>query len=382
MIHGTINAEPGTRNAETKGTTDFMKFQTNLQIAKTPNRQMILRGALMELSNFRMVDVNAEVSSPFASLGYKPDAWKMYVEFDICHSVPTKIGPVEAMNYVGYFPSTLAVSHASLMHQQFNLGHKLKAYSPKRTGAAVEGERGDVARDRIIGCIVATSFPQRAPNEGWISPANPKGAPAHIRALAVVFKLAEGVAQIMGAHLTSRVKQSVSIECITNLGNIGIMKPSTLEVFPLLDPPDDVLGAMSPPAADYLLPHVGKLNGEQLVVIYGMNGAPVSFRGVGMTPTPAERVAKIVSVAAEECELRAIAAAEVGGELVGQTVTFKSGRSGKVEKVHTEGEVRLRGSAWSMKATVEEPVLEIRLSREHGARSTEWVLRKASEAMA
>lgn len=336
-----------------------MKLKDLKDLKDGKDGKRVARG-LMELANFRCVDMggaaaSAEVSSPFAALGYKPDPWKMYVEFDICHSLPVKIGPVESFNYIGYFPDTLAASHASLLHQQFNLGHKLKAYSPKQVSGA---SRPEVARDRIIGCIVATAFPN-APAQGWISPKNPQGGTACIRALAVVFKLAEGVAQVMGAHLTSRQKQSVSIECITNLGNIGVLIPSKMEVCPLLEPTDGVLSAMTEPATDGLLPHIGKLNGEQLVVVYGM-GAPVSFRGVGMTPQPAEKPAKIVSVSAEQGggQLMAIAAEEVSGAVVGQSVRFTSGRVGKIEALHTKT-TRLPGASWSMPATAEDPVLEI-----------------------
>jgi len=331
--------------------------------------------ATVQLSDFREIDATAEERSPFATYGYKPDRWKMFVEFNICHSIPTLIGPVEAGNYIGYYPETLAASHESLRFQQFNLNHKLKAYSPKEKAP---GLRSDVARDRIIGCVVATYVPP-APSGGWLSPSNPKGATTHIRACAVVFKLAEGVAAVMGDHLTSRKTQSVSIECTTSIDNIGILVPSTGALCPILDPTDEVLSAMEEPTSDKLLPHVGKLNGEQLAVIYGLNGRPVSMRGVGMTPNPAERVAKIVNVSAEDgSDLIGIAAEAIDTAMVGQEVTFKSGRTGRVRQVHTSGRARLRGASWSMAASEEDPVLEIEIG---AGRDTARVLRRCSEIL-
>ena len=321
---------------------------------------MKLFAAPTEIRNLRMADFTAEAASPFAALGYKADAWKAYVTFDICQSLPAVAGPVQSGNYVGYFADTLAASHATLFHQQFNLRHAVKAYNgPARPGVAPV-----IPRDRIVGCVVATSFPKPA-MKGWMTPANPDGATGCITACAVIFKLAEGVPKVLGDHLASRQRQSVSIECITGLDNIGIWQASTRTLCPIDAPPDSFLEAIEYEDAQGIpysgLPHVGQVGGEQLAVVYGLAGKAVSMRGVGMTARPAEQTAKITGLSAEHAdgELFAMAAEQVPATLAGREVVFKTGRTGRIVAVTCAGEARLGGLR--MKATPEDPVLRLAL---------------------
>ena len=310
------------------------------------------------IENLAMADFTGE-ASPFAGLGFKADAWKAYVTFDICQSLPALAGPVQSGNWVGYFADTLAASHGSLLHQQFNLRHAVKAYN----GPVKAGQAPAIARDRIVGCVVATSFP-KAPRS-WMNAQNPDGATGCITACAVIFKLAEGVPKLLGDHLTSRQKQSVSIECITGLDNIGIWQASTRTLAPIDAPPDAFLPALAYEDAQGQpypgLPHVGQLNGEQHAVVYGLGGRAVSMRGVGMTANPAERTAKITALQAEraDCDRYALAAEEVPVALVGREVIFKTGRVGRIVAVTCEGEARLGGLR--MNATPEDPVLRLAL---------------------
>ena len=69
---------------------------------------------------------------------------------------------------------------------------------------------------------------------------DPDAAPC-IKALACVFKLAQGVNATLGDHLASRQKQSVSIETTTPHTNIGVLRPSTGELVPILEPTDEIL---------------------------------------------------------------------------------------------------------------------------------------------
>lgn len=318
-----------------------------------------------EIRNLRLLDVGveAEATSLVAQSGFKADPYRAYLEFEICHSLPEVAGPVQADNFIGYTADTLAISHQSLLHQQFNIRHLLKAYGT---------EENSVARDRIIGCVVATAYP-RTPMGGW-----PKGEAVPVRAAATIFKLAEGVGKLLGDHLTSRQKQSVSIETTTNFGNIGVHRPSTGESWPLLDLPANVAKSLSEYKGS-TMPHVGKLSNEQLVVLYGM-GEPINLRGVGMTAFPAERAAKILGVQAERRELEAstlftVSAQQQMGAMVGQTVKFKTGRVGCVVGVTVEGEARLLGTSLRMPGTVEDPALLIRFA------DRSQVLRRCSEVM-
>jgi hypothetical protein len=317
---------------------------------------LLSRELAMEVSNVRFHDTSFKAeSSPFGDLGYAPDRWKGYMEFDICHSLPAVLGPVMEGFYCAYTPSSLAMSHASLLHQQVNLGHLLKTYGKE--------EGREVSKDRIVGCVVATFFPDE-PEGGWQvdMSSSPNAAPC-IRACAVIFKLADGVNRVVGDHQTSREKQSVSIEAITTYDNLGVLLPSrgVDSIQPLLSMTDpDLIEAFQPDPFK-----LNKINGEQPVFMYGI-GRPVDLRGVGITPRPAEAEAKIVSFNAaknkrkiEGGTLIAMAASQVDQELSGRAIKFNSGRSGLIREVHTEGKPRVGGL--SMPASADEPVLEIEL---------------------
>jgi hypothetical protein len=312
-----------------------------------------------ECRNTRLFSsATAEADSPFAGLGYESDQWKAFIEFEICHALPNVIGPVQEGNYVGYTAETLAASHARLRFQQVNLRHMLKAYDPK-----------NISRDRIIGCVVATFFP-KVPASGWKP--GIAAAPA-IRALAVVFKLAEGVPALLGRHLASREKQSVSIEAITTYDNIGLWRASQPDVIaPLLDPGELEVAIGKSPGGGLL---VGKdAKGEQVVMVYGIKG-PVDFRGVGVTPRPAEAAAKIVSVQAQSGELCAMAAEAVDTLAIGQEIRFATGAVGIVRELVTSGTARGEAGV-RMMATVEKPVMRVELPACGASGRSRWVLRR------
>jgi hypothetical protein len=320
--------------------------------------------APMLVHNVSMVDVGAtaQENDPFASLDLKPDRWKAYMDFDIVHTLPAVLGPVQEGFYCAYLPGIVAASHSSLLHQQMNLNHLVKQYA--------EGDE-NISKDRIVGCVVATYFPP-TPMGGWKIGDDPEAAPS-IRARAVIFKLADGVNRMIGDHQASRKTQSVSIETITTNSNLGIYVPSRgpdkIVPFMEADKDPEIFAALS-----FEPLKLGKVNGEQAVFVFGISG-PVDFRGVGITPRPAEREAKIISFQAEVKagrvvdrktddggSLVAMAAAQVDQELVGRKVKFETTKSvGEIDKVWSEGEARLEHATWSMKATEDVPVLRVKL---------------------
>lgn len=331
-------------------------------------RSDLTRQLRLEVRNARMLGVNAEADSPFAGR-YVPDDTKAFMEIDICHTYPDYLGPVAmdtgdrgvaVNNLCCFFPDTLEVSHESLLFQQVNLRHILSFYGSKDA---------PIQSDKIIGCVVATSVPRKPVMKGWRVPGNAEGATACIRACVVIFKMARGVGPLLAKHLTNREPQSVSIEVTTRFANLGIYHPGEDRITPLTEPDEawfksgavkEVKGAR--------MPLIGKHEGQQMFITYGIDGSPVHFRGVGVTPNPAERAAEIVSVAAEEAGLPmvGIAAERVPGvlasTLVGQKVTFQSTkRVGLITTVHTSGEPRLPGATWSRRASELDPVLEIRM---------------------
>jgi hypothetical protein len=272
----------------------------------------------------------------FAANGYTPDEFAAYITFDMAHTLPgVVLGPVSSGDFIGFLGETLSQSHQRLRRKPLNYRHQMKAYAdPKeRLGK----------RDRIIGCILDTKMDPK-PMGGWWSPTNPDGADACIHCCAVVFKLADGVDKILGNHLASRETQSVSIEVYAQLDNLSVLRPSTREMHPYLALPEEWL-----PATEIVKgrarPRIGKLEGEQLIVVYGGGGKPINFRGTAMTPDPAEKfagtnrpAAEITSVNAEDMDVMAVAAESVPSLLCGQRMFFEStGRYGTVQGVVTEG---------------------------------------------
>lgn len=73
----------------------------------------------------------------------KPDDFKAYVRFRVATAFPALIGPEMHGRVFGFHPQVLVNSFRSLLHQQTNLGHMLKAYG--------------AYRDRIIGHVVGVS---------------------------------------------------------------------------------------------------------------------------------------------------------------------------------------------------------------------------------
>lgn len=320
---------------------------------------------------------------PFAALrentDFQPDNWKAFIEYRVCHALPTAtLGPADIgdmLGYFGFFGDTLSQSYRSLIFQQFNYRHLLKEYAAKDKKAG--------KRDRIIGMTVAVAMPPR-PVEGWYSPKNPNGAKtAVISGLASVSKLADGMDEILGDHLTSREEQSVSIEVAALPGNLGVWLPGSDQMFCLAgganrfaNMPEawagaftretDKRGQKTGPTI------VGQVDGKQLVLVYGAAGQPVEFRGVGMTPEPAEKftgtnqpAARIVAVNAEQSRgdtvtrgqgdkvngevtqsphhrvtepLLYCAAAECAPQFLrGTRMCFENGAVGVIQRVRTEG---------------------------------------------
>lgn len=310
-----------------------------------------------EVRMLRVLDTKPEnrmalagAADPFASMSCKPDMFKAYCDFQICHSFPQIIGPTGSGAFLGYHPAVLDANHQSLLHQWMNLRHLVKIDNPKQ-------------RDRIVGCIIATYFPPTPPT-GWEIPATADAAP-FITARAVLFKQADGMDTVLGQQQTSRQSWKVSIEVDASLDNIGVYQPSTRNIWSFEEVPDALLNAVSiDPNTGALL--IGKVNGEQLAFAYGLQKGQVHFRGVGMTTNPAEKTAKIISINAEGGEQFFRIAAEGAEEelLVGRKCTWASGLySGTIQEVKKEGKMQHVGCGWAVNCSESDPGVKIYLPR-------------------
>lgn len=280
-----------------------------------------------------------------------PDESKAYVRLRLCHSLPNVIGPEMKNGLVfAFHPRALARNYISLLHQQTNIGHRLRA-------------NGTAANDAINGCIIAVSYP-----EGWEDaedlPETGASAPA-IDVLAVMFKKANGVKGLLGEHLSARKKWSVSIETRLQYSECGVFdtRDGSLKNVDELDEGlvRKVKGA----------PVLAKVKGGVLAwVLGGKEGQnDFSLNGLGYVPVPAEKKAVIVDLAAssvegEEGSVMIAAGCEPeffeGVAVEWDKLNVNCWGGGEVSEVVYEGEVSRHGIVFC--ASEEEPVLIVEMA--------------------
>lgn len=279
-----------------------------------------------------------------------PDDTKAYVAFDICKAFPNVIGPEMGGSYFGFHPQVLANSFGNLLHKQVNLNHALKSYG--------------ATRDRIVGCTVAVSFPAPPDGEAWSLDMQAAEAPC-LHVVAVLFKTSEGMPKMLGEHTSARRKWSTSIETEATMANTGVFRRSTGELYGPQNLPPEFAAAISREDGQVKL---GQIDGEQLAWALGVEDGVVDFAGVAMTPTPAEKTAKITDLKArEEDPIIRVAATAQEPTLpvrLKQTVRWQRllpgdpGR-GLVEEIHVDGEHVVRGRG-TVQATLAAPVVTVR----------------------
>lgn len=235
-----------------------------------------------------------------------PDKTKAYCKYGISQSYPVVTAWGTTLH-----PGTVARSHASMLHQVFNLDHLMKIYAP-------EEDRKN-ARDRILGSVVAVEFPN--PHAVWSLPTEIDKAP-RITAASVIHKAAEGVQKIIGEHLTGRHRWSVSMEINYALAESGFLMPDMntaskgqreileqttpvelsrlgMGYVPAMQAPDELLDCynMEKKAIDKTW---GRL--PALLMKAGLgedgHGGNVHYMGVGLVRYGAEREAEILSIMA------------------------------------------------------------------------------------
>ena len=141
---------------------------------------------------------------------FKPDATKAYCEFVMSHSWPVVTFYGEALH-----PAAIAASYESLLHQPVNFGHQLRSYDAEK-----------IFRDRILGSVVGVEFAGRPSPTGWKLPGTVAEAPG-IRAVASLFKAADGADRIIGKHQTGRKPYTVSMEVSYANPESGFMVQAT-----------------------------------------------------------------------------------------------------------------------------------------------------------
>jgi hypothetical protein len=242
---------------------------------------------------------------------FTPDASKAYAEFTLARGFPVITAYGTCLH-----PGTVANSFASMKHQVLDYDHRIKAYNPRKNDGSKEDE-GRIARDHIIGTIVAVDFP-RAPLGGWKVGFDKETAPA-IHGVAVIHKQAEKVPQILGEHLGGRHKWSVSLEMEHQflqggfvVGDRAKAKPAQQSLMAADTPPELAAGGFgyvtveNAPAALLDCFDLGKRRvvgaWQGLPVSFmqgGLNG-DVHFMGAGIVRYGAEREAEIQQILAHD----------------------------------------------------------------------------------
>ena len=303
---------------------------------------------LFSVTSNPLIPDSSYLAETYGENQFIPDDHKAYVEFEICSTLPNVHGPEKHGRIFGFHPQVVAKSYQTMLYSLTNFGHTLK-----RHGAS---------SDRINGCVIAVSFPER-PKGGWKIAMGDQAAmdsAPRVKALAVIYKDAAGVPQWIGSYLGGREKTSVSIEA----------DPSVVEV---LDPSDGEFYTMAEArtrfgsrVVQYKQGHgwvVGKFEGRQLVQVPGGRDGNVNFFGVGYVQRPAESVARITSFQAsrEGCEWQTFVASSMWdqGMIAGwMKVSADDSGFGEVLEVIDHGKVTMHGITFQASMAV--PLLRIR----------------------
>lgn len=232
-----------------------------------------------------------------------PDESTAYVEFKLCYSWPS----ISAYRVAAH-PLTVARNYRSMRNKVFNEAHRMKAYDTSK-------EKNEIPRDRILGCVVGVEL-NNAPHNATLPETTDK-AP-HIRAVAAIFKNAEGVPRIMGEHLSGRHVWTVSQESDYNFLESGFVlagdakkksvrdmlekttppefRARNLWYIPVLESWDDLINTYSFEKRRV----VADFEGMSVVVMKAGIGGPLHYGGVGMVKFGAERTAEIEKVLASD----------------------------------------------------------------------------------
>ncbi len=238
----------------------------------------------------------------FGNEVFVPDATLGYFQFQLSHAFP-----VATVYQTALHPAVIAKSYKSLFHQKLDKEHQIASYFPE----------GDV-RDHIIGFVAAVDFPKEPPG-GWTI-SDPGQSPA-ISGVAAVFKEAQGMAKVLGEHVTGKHKYTVSMEVFYPLvPGDDAANPNSAAGFALnlnggqpkfnFTPPDMLrAGYEYVPAAkapeELVATFSRKKNrvmaqyrGRRVCVLMGGLDNPVHYAGVGLVRYGAEPPAKILRLAA------------------------------------------------------------------------------------
>jgi hypothetical protein len=228
----------------------------------------------------------------FKGAKYVPDETKGYFTFAISHSFP-----VSTFYGTALHPNVIAQSYNSMLHQNLNFEHNIRAYHKSK------GDKNYV-EDRVIGSIVAVDFPAgmgtlRAGKE-----------PVAIKGVAVYYKMTTGMQKVVGEHQTSRHRYTVSMEVQYPYDDSGLAiasagakpmdtTPADLaamgyDYVPWSAASEELRGTFSKEKNRIVKKYQGR---ETFMLMGGVNGT-VHYAGIGLVKYGAEPTAEITQMAA------------------------------------------------------------------------------------
>lgn len=220
----------------------------------------------------------------FNGRDYAPDQSTGFLDFRLSYAFPdgiTVYGEVLT-------EQTVRNSWKSIVNKPLNIGHLVRSYDPE-----------NIRRDRIIGGIVDATM---------------EGPPNHIRALATLYKAAEGVDRIMGQHQSGRRKWTVSLEFMYDLGDSGFLvsaagdgptpgTPAELHragwnYVPLSEAPEDLFASRDWEHRRFMrthprVPYAGQWGDRAIYLAMGGLSGTGHYSGVAVVERGAELTAKI-----------------------------------------------------------------------------------------
>jgi hypothetical protein len=224
---------------------------------------------------------------------FVPDDSKGFIKFKLSHGFP-----VYTAYGQGIHPNVIAMSHGSLLHQNFNVEHQMKSYQVVKPGDR------NRSKDRMIGTIVAVDYPNHTKTVG--------GDPKPITAVASFAKAADGVDKIIGEHQSGRHNWSVSMEVSFAFSLSGFAIEMSSNGKQRFDSsPQDMVNAgwdyvpwsdASPKLLETFSKEknrmVGMFQNRKTLLMLGGLDSPVHYAGVGLVRYGAEKEAGIEMMAA------------------------------------------------------------------------------------
>ncbi len=228
----------------------------------------------------------------FKNRTYTPDATKGFFTFSLCYPFPNV-----NEHGTGLHPNVISKSFKSLLYQGANRDHAVAAYFKDKQ-----------VDDKYVGAIIDVDYP-----EGGNMIVGGNGVAQGISGVAVVWKQSQGMAHLMGRHLSGQHKYTVSIECLWPLEESGFAVPikqgfkrefasttprdfelAGYEYVPYDKAPKSLISTYSEKARRI----TGLYKGRKASVLMGGLDNQVHYAGVGIVRYGAEAPAKIMRLAA------------------------------------------------------------------------------------